>query len=88
MTHKTLDDLAATSSHFAVALEYLRGQREPDYDALEIPQPERPALLTQQRDWAANRLVAWVDALESVGHLETDNADDLQHEIVTLWEAR
>jgi len=80
----TLDDLAATSVHFEVPLQLLRRERELAWDSLEIAAEDRPAVLEDQRRQSAVRLVAWIDALDSVGLLAPDNADELRYQVLDL----
>lgn len=80
----TLDDLAATSTHFAVPLALLRRERELAWESLEIAAEDRPAVLEQERDRSALRLIAWLDALESIGHLTPENADELRYQVLDL----
>lgn len=80
----TLDDLAATSVHFEVPLQLLRRERELAWESLEIAAEDRPAVLEDQRRQSAVRLVAWIDALNSVGLLSPDNADELRYQVLDL----
>jgi hypothetical protein len=80
----TLDDLAATSAHFAVPLSLLRRERELSWESLEIAPEDRPAVLEEQRRQSAVRLVAWIDALDTVGLLTPENADELRYQVLDL----
>lgn len=80
----TLDNLAATSVHFAVPLQLLRRERELAWDSLEIAAEDRPAVLEEQRRQSADRLVAWIDALGTFGLLTPDNADELRYQVLDL----
>lgn len=80
----TLDDLAATSAHFEVPLSLLRRERELSWESLEIAPEDRPAVLEEQRRQSAVRLVAWIDALDTVGLLTPENADELRYQVLDL----
>lgn len=80
----TLDDLAATSVHFAVPLALLRRERELAWESLEIAPEDRPAVLERERNTSATRLIAWIDALDTVGLLTPENADELRHQVLDL----
>lgn len=80
----TLDDLAATSVHFAVPLALLRRERELAWDSLEIAVEDRPAVLEEERNRSALRLIAWIDALDTFGLLTADNADELRYQVLDL----
>lgn len=80
----TLDDLAATSTHFAVPLALLRREREPAWESLEIAPEDRPAVLEEERNRSAIRLIAWLDALDTFGLLTSENADELRYQVLDL----
>lgn len=80
----TLDDLAATSVHFAVPLALLRRERELSWESLEIAPEDRPAVLEEERNRSAIRLIAWLDALDTFGLLTSENADELRYQVLDL----
>lgn len=80
----TLDDLAATSVHFGVPLELLRRTRELNWEALEIPPEDRPSVMKEQRSKAQVGLIAWLDALATMGLLTPENHAKLLYEVVDL----
>lgn len=80
----TLDDLAATSTRFAVPLQLLRRERELAWESLEIAVEDRPAVLEQQRRQSAVTLMSWLDALETFGLLTPDNAAELRYQVLDL----
>lgn len=80
----TLDDLAATSAFFDVPLQLLRREREPVWEALGCSAEDRQAVLEDQRNLAAVRLIGWIDALAAFGLLAPDNADELRYQLLDL----
>ncbi len=80
----TLDDLAATSVHFAVPLALLRRERELAWESLEIAPKDRRAVLEEERNRSAIRLIAWLDALDTFGLLTSENADELLYQVLDL----
>jgi hypothetical protein len=80
----TLDDLAATSVHFEVPLGWLRRTRELNWDTFEIPPEDRPDVIKEQRKKAELQLVAWLDALASMGMLTPENHSKLLYEVIDL----
>lgn len=80
----TLDDLAATSTRFAIPLQLLRRERELAWESLEIAPEDRHAVLEQQRRQSAVTLIAWLDALETFGLLTSENATELRYQTLDL----
>lgn len=80
----TLDDLAATSVHFAVPLQLLRRERELNWEVLGTPLKDRPAVLEDHRNISANRLVGWIDGMRAFGLLTNENADELMYQVLDL----
>lgn len=80
----TLDDLAAMSVHFDVPLQLLRRERELAWESLEIAAEDRPAVLEEERNRSALRLIAWIDALGTFGLLTPENADELRYQVLDL----
>lgn len=80
----TLDDLAATSVHFEVPLALLRRERELAWEVLEIAPEDRAAVLEEERNRSALRLIAWLDALETFGLLTSENAAELRYQTLDL----
>lgn len=80
----TLDDLSATSVHFAVPLQLLRRERELNWDVLGTPTKDRPDVLEDHRNISANRLIGWLDGMRAFGLLTNENADELIYQVLDL----
>lgn len=79
-----LDDLAETSTHFAVPLTLLRRERELHWESLEVTPEDRPAVLEQERRRSATALIAWLDCMRTFGLLTSENATELTHQVLDL----
>lgn len=84
----TLDDLEALSPNgFGFYLAVLRGEREPNWQALEIRAEDRPRILAQKQAEASAWLRGCARGLLSAGLLTVENCHLLECMILDLHDA-